>query len=1188
MARWRFSIDRGGTFTDCIGEDPTGRCHVTKVLSGPDAPLRGIRALLGLPDDAPIPPCDVRLGTTLATNALLERRGTACALVVTRGFGDIVRIGDQSRPELFAPTIVRPPVLYDAVLEVDARADPAGRVLARPDPATTRPALAQLHARGIGSVAIVILHGHRAPDLERELGEWARAVGFSRVSLSHEVAPETGLLGRADTTLVDAYLTPVLQHYLADLARALPGSRLRLMQSSGGLTSPARLTGHNAILSGPAGGAIACAAIARRWAPAGVIGLDMGGTSTDVCRAVDPTRTGEDTAVAHAYETSIAGVRVRSPMVQVHTIAAGGGSICRLHDGRLTVGPDSAGATPGPLCYGDRRARALALTDVNLVLGRLHPRRFALPLQPDRAHAALQAIADAVGDRSAAQIAEGFFDVAVEQMAGAIRRVSIERGHDASAHGLVVFGGAGAQHACAVARRLRMRTIWLHPLAGVMSAWGIGLAPVTWHGAEAIGPLPLSRLSTARAAAGALVERGRAQLAVDDGVTPDAVHELALVDVRYVGTDVAITLPLGEDEADDPTASLTARFAERYAQRFGFTRPDRAIELTAVRVELTAGGTDPETGTSLDDAPEARSSVPTTQRLWHGGRWHDAAVIDRETLAPGAALDGPALVLDDTATTVVEPGWRLTMHADGMAVLTDEATPPPPPADTRRDEVRLSLFAHRFMSIAEQMGAALRRTAVSTNIRERLDFSCAVFDRDGGLVANAPHMPVHLGAMGETVAAVARAHPTPSAGDVFASNDPALGGSHLPDITVVTPVFVDGVHAFFVASRGHHADVGGRTPGSMPPRAATLAEEGVVLSALPIARAGRFDDAAVVAALSAGPYPARAIADNVADLQAQIAANQLGSRLLQALCADAGTDVVHAYMGHLQDQAATAVQRAIAQLPDTDAEFSDTTDDGTTIAVRLRIRGGTMDVDFTGTSGRHAGNLNAPRAVTIAAVLYVLRCLVDEPIPLNRGCLRPVTITITPGSLLDPPPDAAVAAGNVETSQRVVDVLWAALGRSAACQGTMNNLTFGDEHFGYYETIGGGEGAREGHHGTGGVHTHMTNTRITDPEIVESRFPVRLQRFCLRRGSGGDGRFVGGDGLVRTFEALAPLTVSILSDRREVPPFGLHGGAPAAPGRNRIAGKDVPGRAQVEVTAGDIFEIATPGGGGYGSPAPES
>ena len=650
--RWQFWIDRGGTFTDCIGVDPDGRRHVTKVLSGPDAPLRGIRALRGLPDDAPVEPCDVRLGTTLATNALLERRGTSCALVITRGFGDIVRIGDQSRPELFAPTIVRPAVLYDAVVEVDARADPEGRVLAEPDEASTREALAGLHARGIGAVAIVVLHGHRAPALERTLGGWAREVGFARVSLSHEIAPETGLLGRADTTLVDAYLTPVLQRYLADLARSLPGSRLRLMQSSGGLTSPARFTGHNAILSGPAGGAVACAAIARRWAPTGVIGLDMGGTSTDVCRAVDPAHTGEDTAVAHAYETSIAGVRVRSPMVQVHTIAAGGGSICRLHDGRLTVGPDSAGATPGPLCYGDPSARDLALTDVNVVLGRLHPRRFALPLQPARAHAALQTIADAVGDRSPAQIAEGFFDVAVEQMAGAIRRVSIERGHDASAHGLVVFGGAGAQHACAVARRLRMRTIWLHPLAGVMSAWGIGLAPVTWHGVEAIGPLPIAELATAWTAADALVERGRAQLLRDDGVAAPRVRALPMADVRYVGTDVALTLPMTEDgSADD----LAARFGERYARRFGFARDDRDIEITAVRVALTADAGDADAGdagvtapaAALDPRPHAASS---THRLWHGGRWHDAAVVDRETLTEGATLDGPALVLEDTAT----------------------------------------------------------------------------------------------------------------------------------------------------------------------------------------------------------------------------------------------------------------------------------------------------------------------------------------------------------------------------------------------------------------------------------------------------------------------------------------------------------------------------------------------------------
>jgi 5-oxoprolinase (ATP-hydrolysing) len=1181
VARWQFWIDRGGTFTDCIGRAPDGGLHVAKVLSGPDAPLHGIRRLLGLDPQAPIDPCDVRLGTTLATNALLERRGEPCALVITRGFGDLLRIGDQTRPDLFAPTIERPGPLYAAVLEVDARADADGVTLQAPDPEVTRAGLADLVATGLRSVAIAVMHGHRARDLERTLGAWASEVGFTHVSLSHEVAAEIGLLGRGDTTVVDAYLTPALQRYLADLGEALPGSRLQLMQSSGGLTSPARFTGRNAILSGPAGGAVACAALAATRRTPAVIGLDMGGTSSDVCRAVDPARTGEDAAVGRVYETRVAGVRVRAPMVEVHTVAAGGGSICRLDGDRLTVGPDSAGADPGPLCYGHPEARALALTDINLALGRLSADRFALPLSRARVDAALTDLAARLGERTPPQVAQGFFDIAVEQMALAIRHVSVERGYDAADHGLVVFGGAGGQHACAVARRLGIDTVWLHPLAGVMSAWGIGLAPLSWHGEADLGGAALaSAPPLADAALEQLVDAGRRRMVEADGVDPTDITATRRVDLRYAGTETAITI------AWDDGRALRARFEATHARQFGYVRPGHGIEMTAARVELSAAGPGVALPTIAKAAAVPRPDADDADRLWFGGQWVPRPIYDREHIGAGAHVDGPALVLEPTATIVVEPGWRLVMHPDGIAELRDLHPSPPRPRGTGRDEIRLELFSNRFMAVAEQMGTVLRRTAVSTNIRERRDFSCAVFDVHGGLVANAPHMPVHLGAMGQTVEAVAARHPHPDAGDVFASNDPALGGSHLPDITVVSPVFVGGALRFFVASRGHHADVGGTTPGSMPPDATTLAEEGAVLSALRIVAAGRFDEDAVRAALLAGPHPARRVADNLADLQAQVAANEMGARLLRRMCDEHGADVITAYMQHLQDEAAAQVGRAIARLPDGDARFVDTTDDGTAIAVRIAVAGDRLHVDFTGTSGVHPGNLNAPRAVTVAAVLYVLRCLVDRPIPLNRGCLRPVTLVIPPGGLLDPQKLAAVAAGNVETSQRIVDVLWGALGLAAASQGTMNNLTFGDDSFGYYETIGGGEGAREGHVGESGVHTHMTNTRITDPEILERRFPVRLLEFSLRAGTGGRGRFAGGDGLLRRFEALAPLSVSILSDRRIRPPFGLAGGRPGQVGDNRIAGVIVGGRASAHIAVGDTFEIATPGGGGYGDPDP--
>ncbi|MCX4243461.1 hydantoinase B/oxoprolinase family protein [Paraliomyxa miuraensis] len=1185
-ARWRFWVDRGGTFTDCIGQDPsTGALRVTKVLSSDEAPLLGIRALLGLRPHDPIPPCELRMGTTLGTNALLERQGRPCALAITAGFGDLLEIGDQSRPEIFAVPIHRPPPLHAGVLELDARLDPDGRVLARPELDAVRRELRRLRADGLRSLAIVVMHAYRDGTLEQELARIARAEGFEHVSCSHEVAPEIGLLARGDTTVVDAYLTPLLQDYLDGLRQALPGSDVRVMGSSGGLHPADRFRGRDAVLSGPAGGVVACAALARTHGLPAILGLDVGGTSTDVCRV------GE--ALPRVYETRVAGVRLRTPMLAIHTVAAGGGSICRFEHGRLQVGPHSAGADPGPLCYGRPHASEPTLTDVDLLLGRLCDDRFPFPLDPEPARRALTALRERLPspwrERPLAAVAQGFFEVAVEHTVEALRRVTTARGHDARDHALVVFGGAGGQLACALARRLGVAQLLFPPLPGALSALGMGLAPLLWHGEVDLGRVPLTTdvVDHAYGQSVRLLHRGRRALG-DDGIPGTHQQGSLRVELRYAGTEtaLAIELPPRLETDPDPVTTLRAAFEAEHRRELGYVRDGHPLEAVTLRVELHGTVDAP----ALPTAPAEPSLPPPLRRtaLWIDGRFVDAPVYARDALPRGPTLTGPALVLDDTGTLVLEPGWTLDVAHDGSLRLKDVAGAPRPALGTACDPVQLEIFAHRFMSIAEQMGTVLRRTALSTNIRERLDFSCAVFDREGSLVANAPHLPVHLGAMGESVAAIAAQHPEPSPGDVFATNDPTAGGSHLPDITVVTPVHVEGALAFWVASRGHHADVGGITPGSMPPNSRRLDEEGVVFRGQRIVDGGTLDTPGILATLGTGPHPARRPAENLADLQAQIAANHAGVRLLEALVHEHGRPVVAAYMQHVQDNAARAVAEAIARLPDGESRFVDHTDDGTPIAVTVRIAGDRAAIDFTGTGPAVDGNLNAPRAITVAAVLYVLRCLVGEPIPLNRGCLEPVTLTIPPGSLLDPAPHHAVAGGNVETAQRLCDVLLAAMGIQAASQGTMNNLTFGDATFGYYETIGGGEGASPEHDGVSGVHTHMTNTRITDPEVLEARFPVRLLEFSLRRGSGGAGHRRGGDGLVRRLRLLAPLRVSILSDRRRAPPFGLAGGSPGSAGRNVVHTGDrdaleLPGRATVDVIAGDIVSIETPGGGGHGA-----
>jgi 5-oxoprolinase (ATP-hydrolysing) len=1185
--RWEFWIDRGGTFTDCLGRDPTGgEIRVAKVLSSDRAPLIGIRRLLGLAEGAPIPPCRVRMGTTLATNALLERRGAPCALVITRGFRDLLEIGTQARPRIFEIDIRKPELLYREVLEVDARADADGAVLARPDPARLRRDLAAVRARGAESLAVVVLHAYRAPELEREIGEAAAEVGFPHVSLSAELASEIGMVGRGDTAVVDAYLTPLIRDYVAALLAELPGSSLQIMQSSGGLIEAGRFRGNDAILSGPAAGVVACAHVAEAAGARRAIGFDMGGTSTDVSAV-------HGRELERVYETEVAGVRLRAPMMAIHTVAAGGGSVCRHRGNRFTVGPESAGADPGPLCYGRPGARELTVTDVNLILGRVVADRFPFPLEVEPAERALEALAAAAGDGvDPVEIAAGLHEIANANMAEAIRQVSIARGRDVRDYALVVFGGAGGQHACPLARMLGIRTVVFDRFAGVLSAYGMGLADVAWHSEADAGRLPLDGavLGALDADFRRLEDEGRAALAADQ-IPAERIEVIRRIDLRYAGTETALTLPADRVSSE----SLAAAFAAEHRELFGYDRPGHPIEAVSARIEVL--GRERRAVRSFAAPPGAPPPLPPPtrlSRLFTGSGFEEVPVHHREDLPLGARLAGPALILDATGTIVLDRGFDLEVGADQRLVVRVAAAParagvstgvPAGSPAASPDPIRLEIFNNLFMSIATQMGNALQRTAVSTNIRERLDFSCAVFDGAGGLVANAPHIPVHLGAMGESVRAVLAAHPEPAPGSVFATNDPAAGGSHLPDVTVVTPVHDErGELLFFTASRGHHADIGGLTPGSMPPFSRTLAEEGVVLRALEVVRGGVLADAEIRGVLAAGPYPARKPDDNVADLEAQIAANRTGAHLLAALLEEAGRDVVQAYMQHVQDNAAAEVAAEIARFPDGDHCFADGLDDGTPIAVTVRVHGERMAIDFAGTGPEHEGNLNAPRAVTVAAVIYVLRTLVGAPIPLNAGCLRPVTLAIPPRSLLDPGPERAVAGGNVETSQRIVDVLLGALGRAAASQGTMNNLTFGTEDFGYYETIAGGAGATPAGPGASGVHTHMTNTRITDPEVLEARFPVRLRVFSLRPGSGGPGRHRGGDGVVREFEVRAPMRVSILSERRIRAPFGLDGGGPGACGRNLHDGRDVGGRASFDAAPGDVLRIETPGGGGFGRP----
>jgi 5-oxoprolinase (ATP-hydrolysing) len=1261
--RWQFWIDRGGTFTDVVGRAGDGTLHTLKLLSDNpeqyvDAAVEGIRRLLALQPGQPITPDRVeavKMGTTVATNALLERKGDRTLLVTTRGFRDALRIAYQARPRLFDRHIVLPELLYEKVVEADERVGAHGDVLVPLDTAALRGELQSAFDAGIHACAVVFMHGWRYTGHEAAAGALAREIGFTQVSVSHEVSPLMKLVARGDTTVVDAYLSPILRRYVDRVAGQMPGVPLFFMQSSGGLTQAQRFQGKDAILSGPAGGIVGMVRTALAGGHGRVIGFDMGGTSTDVSHYLD----GPGGGFERTFETQVAGVRMRAPMMSIHTVAAGGGSLLTFDGARLRVGPESAGANPGPASY--RRGGPLATTDANVLLGRIQPAHFPQVFGPagdqplDAAVVrqkfealALQVQAATGRATSAETLAEGFLQIAVQSMANAIKRISVARGYDVTQYTLQCFGGAGGQHACAVADALGIAQVFVHPMAGVLSAYGMGLADqIAMREASVEQAFDEAGLALAEQR---LTQLGAAAVAevAGQGVAREAITLHQRLHLRYDGTDTSLIVKL------DTPAAMLAAFEAGYRQRFAFLMPGRSLVVEAVSVEAVGAGERLAEDAVLDE-PAAHTPAPAARVAMHCGAWHDAGLFQREALGPGAMIAGPAIVAERNATTVVEPGWQARLTAAGPLLLQRVAARATQHAiGTDADPVMLEVFNNLFMNIAEQMGLRLQNTAHSVNIKERLDFSCALFDASGALIANAPHMPVHLGSMSESIRTVIERNPAMQPGDVYVLNDPYHGGTHLPDVTVVTPVYLDAPTlaavaaprggafragrpgpetsaaappprpGFFVASRGHHADIGGITPGSMPPFSTSIDEEGVLFDNFLLIRDGVLREAELLARLQSGPYPARNPQQTMADLRAQVAANQKGVDELEAMVAQFGRATVAAYMQHVQDNAEESVRRVITALalrppgspegspppegagrgqgdpdPRPDGSFTLPLDNGAQITVRVTVNATQRSavIDFTGTSAQLPNNFNAPKAVTMAAVLYVFRTLVDDDIPLNAGCLKPLQVIVPEGCMLNPESPAAVVAGNVETSTCVTNALYGALGVMAAGQCTMNNFTFGDEQHQYYETISGGSGAGVwtdaagsvigGFNGTSVVQTHMTNSRLTDPEVLEFRFPVRLDSYAIRAGSGGAGRWRGGDGGVRRVRFLQPMTASILSNGRSVPAFGGAGGQPGALGINRIERAD--GRhetlghiGQVQMAAGDVFVIETPGGGGWG------
>lgn len=1257
--KWQFWIDRGGTFTDIVSKSPSGALASHKLLSEnpgryADAALEGIRQVLELTPDEPIPAdriASVKMGTTVATNALLERTGEPLLYVTTRGFGEALLLGYQARPELFAREIILPEMLYDEVLEIDERLRADGAVDRPVDLDAARAGLEAAHARGRRAAAICFLHGYRYPEHEHAVAELARDIGFIQISVSHEVSPLMKLVGRGDTCVVDAYLSPILNRYIADISSALgaanedmvgnenkPDSpRLFFMQSNGGLTSAGSFRGKDAILSGPAGGVVGAVETAAMAGIDKIICFDMGGTSSDVCHY--------DGTLERSFENTVAGVRVRAPMMVIHTVAAGGGSILNYAQGRFQVGPASAGADPGPACY--RKGGPLTVTDANLMTGKLAPELFPKIFGPDGNQALdaeivakqFESLAGEIGDdRSSEQVAEGFLQIAVQNMASAIKKISIERGHDVTGYTLSCYGGAGGQHACLIADTLGMTRVHIHPLSGVLSAYGMGLAAVSASRAKALTcPLDQDHSGDIETLITEL-EAEMFESLTAQGVPEDAVAWHPILHLRYDGTDT--TLPVNFAERDIARARKTFETAHR--SQFGFVFEDRAIIVETVEVEGydgTVEGRDETDAETTQKPPKPKEK----SRFFSNNAWHDAAIYQRAQIRPGQTLPGPALVIEDHQTIVIEPGWQAEITPKDHLILSRaEAAPRAHAIGTDADPVMLEIFNNLFMGVAERMGVVLQNTSSSVNIKERLDFSCAVFSASGELVANAPHIPVHLGSMDHAVAAVIADYADDIApGDVFVSNAPYNGGTHLPDITVITPVFGSTKHRapkargtaasadtsnptegrqarlraastdapsrsregkartgvsakktqnnilFWVASRGHHADIGGMAPGSMTPDATSVDQEGVLIDNIKLVAAGRFREDAIRKVLTSGDYPARNPEQNISDLRAQIAANERGLGELLGMIDHFGLEVVEAYMGHVQDNAAESVARMLESLKP--GSFTLTMDQGTQIAVNIDIDRDARraTVDFTGTSAQTEDNFNAPLPVTRACVLYAFRCMVDDAIPMNAGCLRPIDLIVPEGSMLAPKYPAAVVAGNVETSQAVANALFGALGALASGQGTMNNLTFGNNTHQYYETICGGAGAGAGFAGASGIHTHMTNTRLTDPEILEWRFPVVLEEFRRRNGSGGSGKWPGGDGVVRRIRFTEAMELALLTGHRRVPPFGLKGGAPGACGENTVLRGDgtretLKGCDRTTMNPGDIIEIKTPGGGGYG------
>lgn len=1203
---WEIWVDRGGTFTDVVARRPNGSLVSHKLLSEnperyDDAAVQGIRDLLGLKPGAPIPANtikSVKMGTTVATNALLERKGDRTLLVTTKGFGDALRIGYQNRPRLFDRHIVLPELLYEKVIEAEERLDAGGNVLVPMDSYQLKAQLQAAYDSGIRAVAVSFMHGFRNPSHEIRVGAICEQIGFSQISLGHRVSPLIKLVSRGDTTVVDAYLSPILRRYVQKVADELgiPGAgagqaaaRLMFMQSSGGLTDAELFQGKDAILSGPAGGVVGMVRTAAMSGFQRLIGFDMGGTSTDVTHF-----NGE---FERSFETLVAGVRMRAPMMNIHTVAAGGGSILQFDGARFRVGPESAGASPGPACY--RRGGPLAVTDCNVMLGKIQPDHFPKIFGPDGDQALDLAIVQqrfsklasdvaASQDRNicAEEVADGFLRIAIENMANAIKKISVQRGYDVTEYTLNCFGGAGGQHACLVADTLGMERIFLHPLSGVLSAYGMGLAEVRALREVQLGFRfePDTVVQKLKGFFQPLIDEVCSEVR-DQGVQDEFISVVQKVQLRYEGTDSSLSVDLQQP------AQMLSDFESAHLQRYGFATTGQQLVLEAATVEavgLTEAVEDPE---FEPDEEQVFNNARCSVQMYTNGQWHDSPLYYREDLQPGQYVEGPAMIIEPTGTIVLEPGWRGRLNRRLHLVLDRYISRQKTEAiGTHVEPVMLEVFNNLFMSIAEQMGATLCNTAYSVNIKERLDFSCAIFDADGGLVANAPHVPVHLGSMGESVRHIIHANRgSMKPGQVYALNDPYHGGTHLPDVTLVTPVFDERRKTilFYVGSRGHHADIGGRTPGSSPPDSRHIEDEGVLIDNFLLVDESGLREQEIRQLLGSGKYPCRNIEQNLADLSAQIAANNTGVIELQKMIGHYGTDVVSAYMQHVQDNAEESVRRVIDAL--TDGEFDYPFDDGSIIRVKITVNqaGRSACIDFTGTSAQNAGNYNSPVAVCKAAVLYVFRTLVEDDIPLNEGCLKPLDLVLPENSMINPVYPAAVIAGNTEVSQGITNALYGALGILAASQGTMNNFIYGTQEIQNYETICGGTGAGPDHDGTSAVQSHMTNTRMTDPEVLESRYPVRIEDFSIRHGSGGEGRHQGGDGVVRKVRFLEPMTVTTLASHRQVPPFGLEGGKPGLCGKDLVIRADqtvtyLEGNDETQVYPGDVFVMETPGGGGFG------